>query len=222
MEDEERLASRYQNLHAFETALKSGDDTAAGQLGKFTKYGSKIQKLVQHMKELQGQKILSGEQGNRIICFVQWESLKKNVSAAFDEFGVEHVVLQGSVWARRQVLTNFQYKNAGPRTLLLSLEESASGTNLTAANHVVFVHPMDAESKEEAVAFEMQAIGRVKRPGQMRKIHIWRFVTVGTVEQQITEEHQKELWERQQTKVAVTVNAQQAPEEAHCCRAADS
>merc|ERR1712146_36420 len=74
-----------------------------------------------------------------------------------------------------------------------------SGTNLTAANHVVLVHPMDADSREEAVAFEMQAIGRVKRPGQTRKIHIWRFVTVGTIEEEITQRHQKELWERQQS-----------------------
>lgn len=42
--------------------------------------------------------------------------------------------------------------------LLLSLEESASGTNLTAANHVLIVHPMEAQTKEEAVAFEMQEI----------------------------------------------------------------
>ena len=51
----------------------------------------------------------------------------------------------------------FQYDLSGPRMLLLSLEESASGTNLTAANHVLIVHPMEAQSKEEAVAFEMQA-----------------------------------------------------------------
>lgn len=85
----------------------------------------------------------------------------------------------------------------------MSLQESASGTNLTAANHVIIVHPMEALTREEAVAFEMQAIGRVRRPGQERKIHIWRFVTMNTIEQKITEDHQRELWERQRTKVPV-------------------
>merc|ERR1719230_1483297 len=80
--------------------------------------------------------------------------------------------------------------------MLLSLEESARGTNLTSANHVLIVHPMEATSREEAVAFEMQAIGRVRRPGQLRKIHIWRFVTTGTIEQSITEDHQRDLWQR--------------------------
>merc|ERR1712124_37319 len=100
-------------------------------------------------------------------------------------------------------LINFQYEADGPRLMLLSLEESASGTNLTAANHVLIVHPMEATSREEAVAFEMQAVGRVRRPGQQRKIHIWRFVTVGTIEQQITEDHQKELWERQRSSLPI-------------------
>jgi hypothetical protein len=33
-----------------------------------------------------------------------------------------------------------------PWILLLSLESAASGTNLTAASHVLFVHPMNAET----------------------------------------------------------------------------
>merc|ERR1711862_659447 len=97
----------------------------------------------------------------------------------------------------------FQYESDSPRLLLLSLDESASGTNLTAANHVIIVHRMDAATSEEAVAFEMQAVGRVRRPGQLRKIHVWRFVTVGTIEQRITEEHQQELWQRQHTKITI-------------------
>merc|ERR1719281_425418 len=114
-----------------------------------------------------------------MICFVQWEDLKRKIGAALQEFGIEHLTLHGSVWARRAALVKFQYEADSPRMLLLSLEESASGTNLTAANHVLIVHPMEATSREEAVAFEMQAIGRVRRPGQLRKIFVWRFVTIG-------------------------------------------
>jgi len=197
------LRSFQQTLHASQVAavssgLGSGDDDAA----TFAKYGSKIKALVQHVQTLQHQ-----DGSCKIICFVQWEDLKRKIGLALEEFGVDHLSLQGSVWARRAALTRFQYEDGdggGPRMLLLSLEESASGTNLTAANHVIIVHPMEAATREEAVAFEMQAVGRVRRPGQRRKIHIWRFVTVGTIEQQITEEHQKELWERQQAKISVS------------------
>ena len=82
------------------------------------------------------------------------------------------------------------------RVLLLSLMDSASGTNLTSANHVVLFHPVIAGSREEAVACEMQAVGRALRAGQKHPVKIWRFVVVGTVEQKITEEHQNDLWER--------------------------
>jgi len=140
---------------------------------------------------------------SKIICFVQWEDLNHKLSSALEEFGVQHLTLRGSVWARRAVLTRFQFEDDSPRLLLLSLQESASGTNLTAANHVIIMHPMEAATCEEAVAFEMQAVGRVRRPGQQRKIHIWRFVTVGTIEQQITEEHQKDLWERQRASLPI-------------------
>merc|ERR1712187_297604 len=129
-------------------------------------------------------------------------------------FEIAHLTLEGSVWARRAALTNFQYDESSPKILILSLEESASGTNLTAANHVIIVHPMEAATREEAVAFEMQAVGRVRRPGQQRKIYIWRFVTIGTIEQQITEDHQRELWERQQSATWCGTQAEQDVKEA--------
>lgn len=197
---EELKADVSEKAHSLESFQDSLHATQAQQLpediehegSQFAKYGSKIEKIVNHV-----QKVQSEDPTAKIICFVQWEDLKRKISKALKEFQVAHATLHGGVWSRQRVLRRFQYESEGPRMLLLSLEESASGTNLTAANHVLIVHPMEAESKEEAVAFEMQAVGRVRRPGQAKKIFIWRFVTFDTVEQQITEEHQKELWERQ-------------------------
>jgi len=188
-------AAKLRSLQAFQQTLQAsrapfGDPNEPAQ--RFAKYGSKIEALVRHVQKLQ-----AGDPDCKIICFVQWEDLKRKIGTALAEFEVEHLTLGGSVWARRAALRKFQFEADSPRMLLLSLEESASGTNLTASNHVIMVHPMEAATREEAVAFEMQAVGRVRRPGQQRKIHIWRFVTVGTIEQQITEEHRRELWERQ-------------------------
>ena len=68
--------------------------------------------------------------------------------------------------------------------MLLSLEHAASGSNLTAANHVIFVHPMNADTLSSAVAYERQALARVRRVGQERaEVHVWRFVTRETVEE---------------------------------------
>merc|ERR1712100_957050 len=77
-----------------------------------------------------------------------------------------------------------------PRVMLLSLEHAASGSNLTAANHVLFVHPMNAETVSTAVAYEQQAIGRVRRVGQARsEVHVWRFITCQTVEEHVWRLH---------------------------------
>jgi SNF2 family DNA or RNA helicase len=205
MELEAAADAKLQNLRSFSETLQASQAPLVVSAAvvpietpgsRFAKYGSKIETLVKHVLKLQ-----DGDLECKLICFVQWEDLKRKIGAALTEFGIEHLTLEGSVWKRRAALMRFQYEAESPRMLLLSLEESASGTNLTAANHVLIVHPMEAATRDEAVAFEMQAVGRVRRPGQQRKIHIWRFVTVDTIEQIITEEHQKELWERQHAAV---------------------
>jgi len=71
------------------------------------------------------------------------------------------------------------------RILVLSLKEAASGTNLFIANHVIFVHPMLCNNSEEARRYELQAIGRVRRFGQTKKVHIHRYVTADTIEEEL-------------------------------------
>lgn len=57
--------------------------------------------------------------------------------------------------------------------------------NLTCASHVVFLHPFFHEDQERASAWEAQAIGRVTRPGQLRRVHVWRFLARSTVEAEL-------------------------------------
>ncbi|CAK0821186.1 unnamed protein product [Prorocentrum cordatum] len=59
-------------------------------------------------------------------------------------------------------------------------KDSASGTNMTHASHVLLVHPMVAGSAEEQRAYEAQAIGRVRRWGQRRRVQVYRFVVQET------------------------------------------
>jgi SNF2 family DNA or RNA helicase len=82
-----------------------------------------------------------------------------------------------------------QFQNADvdtARVLLLNVtDESASGANLTSANHVIFLSPLLTETQEIYDANETQAIGRVKRFGQRKHVHIYRFMTTGTVDEEI-------------------------------------
>ena len=77
--------------------------------------------------------------------------------------------------------------------LILSLDHSAAGLHLTAASHVLFVHPMHASTLATARAYKRQAIGRARRVEQPRpEVHVWRFVTRGTVEEHISTLQQAE------------------------------
>merc|ERR1711862_686928 len=108
------------------------------------------------------------------------------------EIGVRHVSLEGTIFERTRALQNFQ-SDAGISLLLLSLEHSASGTNLTVASHVFLMHPMLGASQEEISSYEAQAIGRVVRLGQTHPVHVWRFITVETVEEELWRLREAEL-----------------------------
>lgn len=173
--------------------LQAQGDICQSEPKECGRHGSKIARLLTFLKDLEDK-----EPDAKVILFVQWEDLKKKVANALRESGVEHASLGGSIWSRQRTIERFQN---GPicdsgRVLLLSSQDSASGTNLTRASHVILFHPMISSTRQASVACEMQAIGRALRAGQPRPVRIWRFVVAGTVEQRITEEHQHSLWER--------------------------
>jgi SNF2 family DNA or RNA helicase len=65
---------------------------------------------------------------------------------------------------------------------MLSLKNSASGTNLTEATHIFFVEPIDA-AKEKCRAIEGQAIARACRVGQKNKIIVNRILVEDSIEE---------------------------------------
>lgn len=189
--DVTRLSTELQAV-AGAPAAKAKCKGAAGetQAELARKFGSKLAAMAAHLQEI-------GRKGEKAIVFCQWEDLKRKIADALGAFGIAYFQLEGSIYKRGEALRRFQEERGEDvtRVLLLSLEHSASGTNLTAANHVIFVHPMSALSAERAVAYEAQAIGRCRRWGQEKsEVHCWRFVTRGTVEETITSEHQRDLW----------------------------
>merc|ERR1712039_544661 len=101
-----------------------------------------------------------------VIVFVQWYDIETRVAAALRDHGIPFLSLDSE--NKRQdsgaILHEFQTSSRS-FVMLLSLQRAASGSNLTAANHVLFVHPMNAETLAVAVAYEKQAIARIHRIG---------------------------------------------------------
>jgi len=154
------------------------------------KYGTKLGMLVRKLRELKTE-----DSSAKVILFCQFDDLKRKVMSALREFGIGVTVLQGGVNQRANIIYEWQNNaESASWVLMLSLTQCASGTNLTAANHVVFLHPMLAATAERAVDHELQAIGRARRHGQRSDVvHVWRFVAQNTIEQAITEKHRASL-----------------------------
>lgn len=159
------------------------------------KYGTKLAMLVKTLFEVRAR-----DASAKVILFVQFDDLKLKVADVLQEFGIPTVQLQGGTNQRDRIIREWQQNDASDTfVLMLSLGQSASGTNLTAANHIMFLHPMLAPTAEQAHAAELQAIGRARRHGQQRDVvHVWRFVTADTIEQDMTARHQSTLWARMQ------------------------
>mmetsp|Transcript_10284 Transcript_10284/g.17653 ORF Transcript_10284/g.17653 Transcript_10284/m.17653 type:complete len:407 (+) Transcript_10284:1-1221(+) len=151
---------------------------------------SKIFKMLEVLREIHRR-----EAGAKVLLFSQWNSLRSHVGQALRDARVKYLSLEGTIFDRSRVLQQFQ-SDPSISLLLLSLEDSASGTNLTVASHVFLLHPMLASSKEEATSFEAQAVGRVRRLGQTKPVHVWRFMTCGTIEESLWDSYMLQQEER--------------------------
>eukprot|EP00928_Gymnodinium_smaydae_P035543 TRINITY_DN2499_c0_g6_i1.p1 TRINITY_DN2499_c0_g6~~TRINITY_DN2499_c0_g6_i1.p1 ORF type:complete len:1287 (+),score=184.89 TRINITY_DN2499_c0_g6_i1:61-3861(+) len=147
-----------------------------------SRYGTKIAKIIAELR-----KIHREDSAARILVFVQWNELLLKLEAAFEHYGVRCVALRGSVADRQRTISTFA-EGTERYVLLMAMEHDDSGLNLTCSNHVFFVHPMSAEP-EVIRACERQALGRVRRRGQTKNVHLYRFVASGTVEEAAARRH---------------------------------
>jgi hypothetical protein len=118
--------------------------------------------------------------------------LKKRLDAAFNQKVSTSILLIGPPGCGKRklvdkVLTSYNpYNNEGDdnKVIMLSLQNAASGTNLTEASHILFIEPINS-TVEERKAIEGQAIGRACRVGQKNKVTVMRILIEDTIEEKI-------------------------------------
>lgn len=129
----------------------------------------------------------------KIILFCQFKDLTETVDDALHDKGIARIRITGSSSAKSKALGQFQNPSAKERVLVLQADdESASGANLTVANHCIFVSPLLTETSGQYQAQETQAIGRIKRFGQKRHVYVHRFLTHDTIDMDIFEKRERE------------------------------
>jgi SNF2 family DNA or RNA helicase len=118
--------------------------------------------------------------GHKVLIFTQMSKMLDILEVFLNLGGHTYVRLDGStgVEKRQHLMDKF---NRDPRIFcfILSTRSGGLGINLTAADSVIFY------DSDWNPAMDAQAQDRAHRIGQTREVHIFRFVTSGTIEENI-------------------------------------
>ncbi|KAI0738504.1 hypothetical protein C8Q80DRAFT_1113269 [Daedaleopsis nitida] len=159
------------------------DDEARDGRGKH--FGLKLEKIMHFIKHTIPKK-------ERVLIFVQFPDLTAKVAEALEANDIAFLEIKGSASVKSKNLEKFQNESKERVLLLNVMDESASGANLTSANHAIFLSPLLTPTQEIYDACETQAIGRLRRYGQLKHVNIWRFISLNTIDVDIYEQRTKQ------------------------------
>lgn len=147
----------------------------------------KIQMLLTRLEEA-----LQGDGARKVVIFSQFVSLLKRLKPVIQEKfpKVALLELSGETKDRAKPVDTFQQKK-GPAVILVSLRAGGTGITLHAADYVFLLDPWWNP------AVENQAVDRVHRIGQDRRVFVYRMITQGTIEERIQhlKKEKRELFE---------------------------
>lgn len=116
---------------------------------------------------------------DKVIVFSAFTSALNLVQDLFRASAVKSLIIHSGMTIRRREQILNQFRNDDSKVLLMTSNIGSLGLNLTTANHVILLEPWwDKQSSEQAVA-------RVWRFGQQKKVYVWRFIVVNTIEQRL-------------------------------------
>lgn len=197
------LCGHYINLKSLK-ALEKNVSPIDDLLKKMTKdnfvYSTKLKKLFEYVQE-------DMKQENHVVVFSQWIGYLKIISKLFTLHNIPNKTYEGSLTFndRKAILNWFNIhrgkvyhpgvgfvepkekipvESFGGKVLLCSLKAGGVGLNLTVASKLYL---MDMWWNP---AIEDQAYQRVHRIGQLKDVHIYKFVIEKTVEKRILELHE--------------------------------
>ncbi|XP_073302156.1 DNA repair protein RAD5A isoform X1 [Primulina huaijiensis] len=134
---------------------------------------SKISALMHELKN-------PSSMGSKSIVFSQWTAFLDLLQIPLSRGDIPFLRLDGTLnqQQRENVIKQFSEDN-NIMVLLMSLKAGGVGINLTAASHAYVMDPWWNPAVEE------QAVMRIHRIGQTKRVRIRRFIVKGTVEERM-------------------------------------
>ena len=130
----------------------------------------KIDELMRNIMEKTGK--------HKVLVFSQFVKMLQQVTPELDKAGISYAYLDGQTANRSKVVNEFIHDEE-KRVFLISLKSGGFGLNLTVADYVFLMDPWWNP------AVENQAIDRVHRIGQQKKVFAYRMICKDTVEEKI-------------------------------------
>ena len=116
-------------------------------------------------------------EGHRTLVFSQFTRFLDAARRRLDDSGIRYCYLDGSTRDRAAVVA--QFKSGAAPVFLISLKAGGFGLNLTEADYCILLDPWWNP------ATEAQAVDRVHRIGQTKKVMVYRLVAKDTIEQKV-------------------------------------
>ncbi|MDQ1412235.1 MAG: hypothetical protein QOE07_823 [Acidimicrobiaceae bacterium] len=121
--------------------------------------------------------------GHRVLVFSQFTRFLGQARRRIEEAGIECCYLDGRTRKRAEVISAFR-AGSSP-VFLISLKAGGFGLNLTEADYCILLDPWWNP------ATEAQAVDRIHRIGQTRKVMVYRLVAKDTIEEKVMALKQK-------------------------------
>ena len=135
------------------------------------KHSSKTEVVIEKISEII-------EMGSKVIVFSQFTKMLAILKHFLDKEKITYEYLDGSTRNRQEKVDRFQTDEKCP-VFLISLKAGGVGLNLTAAEYCMILDPWWNP------AVEAQAVDRIHRIGQKKKVFAYRFIAKGTIEEKI-------------------------------------
>ena len=123
------------------------------------------------------------ENGHKALIFSQFVKHLKIVENWVRGQGISYQYLDGSTPGKKREEAVNAFQGGEGEVFLISLKAGGTGLNLTEADYVLHLDPWWNPAAED------QASDRAHRIGQQRPVTVYRFVSEGTIEEQIIALH---------------------------------
>lgn len=131
----------------------------------------KMEEVFSRLEQLHGTE-------HKVLLFSEFTRFLDVIAHEMDRRGWTYDMLTGQTKDRETVVKHFQ-QTPSCQFFLVSLKAGGEGLNLTQADYVFLLDPWWNQAAEE------QAIARAHRSGQRHAVMVYRFISTGTLEEQI-------------------------------------